>query len=295
MLKLEGSFVALVTPFKDGRVNREKLKELVEFHLANGTDGIVPCGTTGESATLSLEEHKEVVEVVVEAVDGRVPVLAGAGSNNTKEAEELITHACRCGADGVLIITPYYNKPTQEGLFRHFALLNQVSEVPIVMYNVPGRTAVNMSPDTVARLSKLDKIVGIKEASKDLTQVSEILTKCEPDFAVVSGDDAVTLPMLAIGGKGVISVVANIAPQETADMVRHYLRGEIKEALVLHRRLFPLSQAMFLETNPAPVKAALNLLGKDVGEVRLPLVDISGPNRLKLRQVMIEFGFEVSE
>ncbi len=293
MVKFEGSYVALITPFKEGKVNEEKLRELVEFQIANGTDGIVPCGTTGESATLSFQEHCRVIEVVVDAVAGRVPVLAGAGSNSTREAIDLLGHAAEAGADGALVITPYYNKPTQEGLYQHFSELSRNTELPIVMYNVPGRTSVNMLPDTVARLSERENIVGIKEASGNLSQITEILTKCTSDFVILSGDDMTTLPILAVGGKGVISVVANIAPREVADMVDYFLSGQFKQALDLHLRLYPLCRAMFLETNPAPVKAALNLLGKDVGDVRLPLVNISQSTLQKLRKVMKEFGFSV--
>ena len=293
MVRLEGSYVALVTPFKQGKVGEEKLRELVDFQITNGTDGIVPCGTTGESATLSFQEHCRVIEVVVEAVAGRVPVLAGAGSNSTREAIELLHHAAEVGADGALVITPYYNKPTQEGLYQHFAELDRNTQLPIVMYNVPGRTSVNMLPDTVARLAELKNIVGTKEASGNLSQITEILTKCDPDFVVLSGDDMTTLPILAVGGKGVISVVANIAPREVADMVDYFLSGQFKQALDLHLRLYPLSRAMFLETNPAPAKAALDLLGKDVGDVRLPLVNISQSSLQELRETMKKFGFSV--
>jgi len=293
MLKLRGSFVALVTPFRDGKVNRSKLAELVNFHIESGTDGIVPCGTTGESATLSHAEHEEVISLTVEAAAGRIPVLAGTGSNSTEEALKLTKYAAKVGADGALVITPYYNKPTQEGLYQHFRAIAEEVPIPIVVYNVPGRTGVNILPDTLARLSEIKNIVGVKEASGNLSQMTEITLLCEEDFILMSGDDMLTLPILSIGGKGVISVTANIAPREVADMIRYFEGGFFNKALELHRKLYPLSTAMFIETNPGPVKTAMNLLGKDVGDLRLPLYRMSDENVERLRIALMDFGFQV--
>ncbi len=293
MLNLRGSFVALVTPFKDGKVNRSKLTELVDFHIENGSDGIVPCGTTGESATLSHEEHEEVISLTVEATAGRIPVVAGTGSNSTEEAVKLTKHAAKVGANGALVITPYYNKPTQEGLYQHFKLIAEEVPIPIVIYNVPGRTGINILPDTLSRLSEMENIAGVKEASGDLSQMTEITLFCREDFVLMSGDDMLALPILSIGGKGVISVTANIAPREVADMIRYFDGGFANRALELHRKLYPLSTAMFIETNPGPVKTAMNLLGKGVGELRLPLYKMSDKNVERLLVTLRDFGFQV--
>ncbi len=267
----EGSFVAIVTPFKNGKIDAPALSGLIEFHIENGTNGIVPCGTTGESATLDHAEHEEVVRVTVESCKGRIPVLAGTGSNATHEAVELTQRAQKLGADGALLITPYYNKPTQEGLYQHFSTVAKETDLPIMLYNVPSRTAINMEPGTVARLSSIKNIVGIKEASGSLVQVSEIIDSCGPDFSVSSGEDALTWPILAIGGKGVISVTANLVPGKFAKLCQAAREGDVETAKALHYELLKLNDVMFIETNPIPVKAALALMGRIENEFRPPL------------------------
>jgi 4-hydroxy-tetrahydrodipicolinate synthase len=284
-----GSYVALVTPFRNNRVDVEKLKELVELHVNKGTSGIVPCGTTGESATLSHEEHRLVIETVVKAVNGRIKVIAGTGSNNTSEAIELTRFAKEIGADGCLVITPYYNKPTQNGLYLHFKEVSDAVDVPILMYNVPGRTGVNMLPSTVAKLAKIENIVGLKEASGDISQVSQIVRECGEEFDVLSGDDAMTFPIMAVGGKGVISVVANIVPEKMAGLVEAFNRGEIKRAREMHLQMFPLFSAMFYETNPIPVKTAMSLMGMISDEIRLPLCKMSEENLAKLKATLKDY------
>jgi len=286
----EGSIVAMVTPFRDGKVDEAKIRELVEFHVKNGTDAIVPCGTTGESPTLSHAEHKRVVEVTIEAAAGRIPVVAGTGSNSTAEAIELTQHAKKAGADGVLMVCPYYNKPTQAGLIAHYTAVAAAVDIPIIMYNIPGRTGVNMLTETVAALAELPSVVGMKEASGSLEQMTEVISLCGDRLTVVSGDDTLTLPLMAVGGKGVISVVANIVPKETAEMTRAALNGDWKRAKELHLRLFPLCKAMFYETNPIPVKTAMQLLGRLNGELRLPLCPMSQANRDKLQKALQAYG-----
>ena len=286
----EGSIVAMVTPFRDGKVDEPKIRELVEFHVKNGTDAIVPCGTTGESPTLSHAEHKRVVEVTIEAAAGRIPVVAGTGSNSTAEAIELTQHAKKAGADGVLMVCPYYNKPTQAGLIAHYTAVAAAVDIPIIMYNIPGRTGVNMLTETVAALAELPSVVGMKEASGSLEQMTEVISLCGDRLTVVSGDDTLTLPLMAVGGKGVISVVANIVPKETAEMTRAALNGDWKRAKELHLRLFPLCKAMFYETNPIPVKTAMQLLGRLNGELRLPLCPMSQANRDKLQKALQAYG-----
>ena len=286
----EGSIVAMVTPFRDGKVDEVKIRELVQFHVKNGTDAIVPCGTTGESPTLSHAEHKRVVEVTIEAAAGRIPVVAGTGSNSTAEAIELTQHAKKAGADGVLMVCPYYNKPTQAGLVAHYKAVAAAVDIPIIMYNIPGRTGVNMLTETVAALAGLPNIVGMKEASGSLEQMTEVISLCGDRLTVVSGDDTLTLPLMAVGGKGVISVVANIVPKETAEMTRAALNGDWKRAKELHLRLFPLCKAMFYETNPIPVKTAMQLLGRLNGELRLPLCPMSQANRDKLQKALRAYG-----
>jgi 4-hydroxy-tetrahydrodipicolinate synthase len=285
-----GSLVAIVTPFRTGKVDERALGDLIEFQIANGTDGIVPCGTTGESATLSHAEHERVVAFTVEAVRRRVPVIAGAGSNSTQEAIALTRHAKEAGADAALLITPYYNKPMQEGLFRHYKAVAEAVDLPIVLYNIPGRTCVNMAPGTVARLTSVRNIVAIKEGSGSLQQVSEIVKACGERITVLSGDDALTLPMLAVGAKGVITVTANIAPAEMAAMMDAFAAGKQEEARRLHYKLFPLFTALFLETNPIPVKGALALMGKIDGELRLPLSPMAPDTRDKLAKTLKECG-----
>jgi len=280
----EGMLTALVTPFRDGEIDEAALRALVDRQIEAGIDGLVPCGSTGESATLSHAEHRRVVEIVVHATHGRVPVVAGAGSNNTREAIELTLYAKEAGADGALLISPYYNKPTQEGLFLHYAEIARRTAFPLVLYNIPGRTASNMLPATVARLADLEQVVGIKEACGDLAQISEVI------FCVLSGDDALTLPMLAIGGKGVISTTANVAPAEMVSLVRSFRAGDADTARRCHLRLLPLFDALFAETNPIPVKAALQLIGAIGPEIRLPLTPLTAPNRERLQVVLKELG-----
>jgi len=285
-----GSIVALVTPFKNGVVDESALAGLVEFHLRAGTHGIVPCGTTGESATLTDVEHRRVIEVVVEAAARRVPVIAGSGSNNTEEAIALTRHAKKAGADGALLISPYYNKPTQEGLYQHYRAIARSVDLPLLLYNIPSRTGVNILPETVARLTAFRNIVGIKEGTGSLQQASDIMQACGDRITLLSGDDFTALPLMSIGGKGVISVTANIVPAEMAAMIAAAEKGDYAEAARLHYRIYPLHTAMFLETNPAPVKAALALMGKCSNAVRLPLCGLSDENAAKLQSTLTAFG-----
>lgn len=286
-----GAMVAIVTPFKGGRLDETALRDLIEFQIANGTHGIIPCGTTGESATLSFQEHERVVEITVEQVNKRVPVIAGSGSNSTDEAIRLTKHAKTAGADGALMISPYYNKPTQEGLYQHFLKVAQAVDIPIVLYNIPGRTAVNMEPDTIARLAKIDNIVGVKEASGSMKQITDIIARCGDDFSVVSGEDFLTFPLMCVGGRGVISVTSNVAPRDMSDLCTLLLEGKVAEARPLYYKLLPLCHALFYETNPAPVKAALAMMGKiESDEVRLPLVQMSETNRERLRRDLQAYG-----
>jgi len=289
--KFQGSFVALVTPFRNGNVDEPKLRELVEFHVTHGTDGIIPCGTTGESPTLSHDEHKRVVEVVMEAARGRIKVVPGTGSNSTAEAVELTRHAERAGAAGALVVNPYYNKPTQEGLYRHFRAVAEAVAIPILVYNIQSRTAVNVETATLERLVRDAKnVAGVKEASGSLDQMSQVIAACGPDFSVLSGDDNITLPLLAIGGHGVVSVIANILPRETAEMVHAALDGDWKRARDLHYRLFPLARAAFLETNPIPIKEAMGMAGMIEPEFRLPMCRMSDANRERLRAVLTQYA-----
>lgn len=284
-----GSLVALVTPFADGAVDYETLRELVDFQIRSGTDGIVPVGTTGESPTLSYEEHKRVIEIVVEEVAGQVPVVAGAGSNSTAEAIELTRFAKQVGADGSLQVLPYYNKPPQEGLYEHFATIAAAVDLPIVMYNIPGRCGVNMEPATVARLAEIDNIVAIKEASGQLDQASEIATTC--NLTILSGDDSLTLPIASVGGKGVISVVANIVPTDVKAMTDAILEGDFAAARQWHNKLFTLSKALLsMATNPIPVKAAMAELQLCSEELRLPLVGLADSRKAQLRVILGDYG-----
>jgi 4-hydroxy-tetrahydrodipicolinate synthase len=285
-----GAIVAIVTPFKDGRVDEEALRNLIEFQIANGTDGIVPCGTTGESSTLSHEEHDRVIEITIDAVKKRVPVIAGTGSNSTAEALRLTKHAHKVGADGALIVCPYYNRPTQEGLYQHFKTIAENVPIPIVPYNIPGRTGVNLLPPMVAKLAKIKNIVGIKEASGSIKQMSDVIEMCPDNFAVLSGDDNFTLPLLAMGGAGVISVISNVAPADMAGLVDAFFAGDIKKAKDLHHKMSPLMEALFFEVNPIPVKAALVMMGKIKEEYRLPLCKMTDVNREKLKKVMTDYG-----
>jgi 4-hydroxy-tetrahydrodipicolinate synthase len=286
----KGSMVAIVTPFKNGKVDEKALGDLIEFQIKNGTDVIVPCGTTGESATLSHEEHHRVVEFTVKTVNKRVPVVAGAGSNSTSETIDLANYAKKAGANGALLITPYYNKPTQEGLFQHFKKVTESVDIPIILYNVPGRTGVNMLPATVARLRAFKNIVGIKEATGDLKQISELIRLCGRDFDVISGDDFTTLPMLAIGGTGAISVTANIVPGDAAAMFDTFFAGKMEDALKYHFKMEPLHSLMFIETNPIPVKTSLSMMGKINEEFRLPLCAMTDANKDKLKKALQDYG-----
>jgi 4-hydroxy-tetrahydrodipicolinate synthase len=284
----QGSIVALVTPFKDGKVDEEKYRELIEFQIKNGTDGIVPCGCTGEAATLAHAEQERTIKVAVETVNGRVKVIAGTGSNSTEEALGLTRAARKAGADGALLITPYYNKPTPEGQFRHYERIAKSVDIPVVLYNVPSRTGISMLPSTVARLAKIENIVAIKEASGSLDQVSQILGLC--DITVLSGDDSLTLPMMAVGAMGVISVAANIVPAGVAEMTGAFLKGDLAAARRLHFQLLPIFKAMFIETNPIPVKTSLKMMGMLNGELRLPLCPMTEENEKKLKAVLKEVG-----
>jgi 4-hydroxy-tetrahydrodipicolinate synthase len=286
----KGSIVAIVTPFSNGQVDYEKLRELVEFQIAGGTDAIVPCGTTGESSTLDYDEHIQVVKTVVEQVNKRVPVIAGTGSNATAEAIELSQKAKEAGVDGVLLVTPYYNKPTQEGLFLHYTAIANAVAIPQILYNVPGRTGVNMLPETVVRLSAHKNIVAIKEATGSLQQASEILALCGDQIDVLSGDDFITFPMMACGAKGVISVLANIMPKAVGDLTDAFFAGDLVTARQLHLKTLKISNAMFIESNPVPVKTALGLMGKISDEVRLPLCPMSDANKAKLAGIMKEYN-----
>jgi len=289
----EGSYVALVTPFKkNGSLDELKLEELIEFQIKNGTAGIVPCGTTGESPTLSWEEHNRVIDITVKVVRKRVQVIAGTGSNNTKEAIEATQHAKQVGADAALVVNPYYNKPPQEGLFQHFKAVAEEGGLPIIVYNIPGRTGVNVTPQTLERLTKVRNISGVKESSGNLGQMAEMIYLCGDKLDFLSGDDNLTLPLLSIGGKGVVSVIANICPQETADLVRNYLKGNSAKAREIHYRLLPLCQSLFLETNPIPVKAAMNLLGMEVGACRLPLTSLNPSALEAVKKELVTFGLK---
>jgi 4-hydroxy-tetrahydrodipicolinate synthase len=287
----QGSIVAMVTPFRHGTIDEPKVRELVELHVKSGTDAIVPCGTTGESPTLSHDEHRHMVELTVATAAGRIAVIAGTGSNSTAEAIGLTKHAERAGANGALVVNPYYNKPTQEGLYQHFRAVAEATALPILVYNIQGRTAVNIETDTMVRLVRdCPTIVGVKEASGSLDQMSQVILACGPDFSVLSGDDNITLPLLAIGGRGVISVIANLVPRETSEMVHAALDGDWKRARELHYKLFPLARAAFLETNPIPIKEAMAMAGMLEPEFRLPMCRMGDANREKLRAILATYG-----
>ncbi len=292
-MELKGLFVALVTPFdSQGALDEDGLRSNIEYLIEKGVAGIVPCGTTGESATLSWEEHNEVVRISLDQAKKRVLVIAGAGSNNTRESIEAARHARENGADAILCITPYYNKPTQEGLFRHFEAITAEVEIPIVAYNVPGRTGVNMLPQTVERLCDLPSVVAIKEASGDILQVSEIHRRCGDRITILSGDDALTMPLIACGGKGVISVVGNFVPDWMNQLVTASLNGDLSKALEMHEKLLRVANAMFLETNPIPVKTTMNHLGLAGGPLRLPLVPMNENNKRELISVLESSGVQ---
>jgi len=286
-----GSMVAIITPFKaDGSVAEETYRQLIEFQIANGTDAIIPCGTTGESATLNYEEHDRVIQICIDQVNKRIPVIAGTGSNSTVEAIELSLHAKKMGADGVLLVSPYYNKPSQEGLYQHYKALNDAVALPQVLYNVPGRTGMNMEAKTTIRLAQLPNIIAIKEASGNVTQSGEILAAAGDKIDILSGDDFLTLPLMAIGAKGIISVTANLMPKEVKDMVAAINKGDWTTAKALHLRMLEMHNTMFIESNPVPVKTALSLIGKCEAHVRLPLVPLSAGSLDKLKSVMKGYG-----
>ncbi|MBI4597279.1 MAG: 4-hydroxy-tetrahydrodipicolinate synthase [Candidatus Omnitrophica bacterium] len=289
-LRLRGSMVAIVTPFRDDAIDEKALKHLIDWHVKSGTTAIVPCGTTGESATLSFEEHDRVIKLSVKAARGRIPVIAGTGSNSTREAIRITKHAQDSGADAALLISPYYNKPTQRGLYLHFKAIADAVELPLIPYNIMSRTAVNIEPETFAQLAQIPNIVAVKESSGNLEQMSRILQLTQGKIALISGDDALTLPVLAIGGVGVISVVANIVPKDVAAMVAAFEAGERAEAIQWHHRLLPLTKAMFLETNPIPVKTAMGILGMIQPELRLPLCEMSETNHERLQMTLESYG-----
>ncbi|HOA83930.1 MAG TPA: 4-hydroxy-tetrahydrodipicolinate synthase [Thermodesulfovibrio thiophilus] len=286
----KGSMVAIVTPFKNGKIDEKAFEHLIEWHIKEGTHGIVPCGTTGEASTLDYEEHYKVIEIAVKVVNKRIPIIVGTGSNSTEEAIMITKKAEQLGADAALIVTPYYNKPTQEGLYRHFKTIASSTGLPIILYNVPGRTSVNLLPSTVARLAEIPQIMGIKEATGDMKQVSEIIRLCGDKITVLSGDDFTNLTLLALGGKGAISVTANICPGDMAELFNAWERGDIAKARQLHYKLEPINKVMFIETNPIPVKTALSMIGKIAEEFRLPLCEMSQSNKEKLAEVLRNAG-----
>lgn len=286
----EGSIPALVTPFRDRKVDEQALQSLVEWHIGEGSHGLVPCGTTGESATLSHDEHRRVVDLCVEAAGGRVPVIAGAGSNSTEEAIGLTRHAKQAGADAALIVTPYYNKPSQEGIYAHFKAIAEAVDLPIVVYNIPGRSIVDISVETMARLAKLANVVGVKDATGQLDRVARQRAACGEDFTLLSGDDGSALGFVALGGKGCISVTANAAPALCAEMMRSAGAGDFAAARAIDFRLHALHRALFLEPSPAPVKYACSLLGKCTEDVRLPILAPSEPVRAEIRAAMMQAG-----
>jgi 4-hydroxy-tetrahydrodipicolinate synthase len=284
-----GVTVALITPFQDGQVDFDRLGRLVDWHVEQGTDCLAPAGTTGESPTLDHEEHERVIAAVTERARGRIKVMAGTGSNSTREAIRLTRFAKRAGADGALMVGPYYNKPTQEGYYRHFAAVAEAADLPIVLYNIPGRTGSNILPETIARLARLPQVVAVKEATGSLDQASQIAALC--DLTILSGDDSLTLPLMSIGARGVVSVVGNIVPRDMKAMVSAFEAGRHREAQECHRRLFPLCRDMLgAATNPIPIKAAMRLLGRDSGELRLPLCAMDAAGEARVRQTLIDYG-----
>lgn len=285
-----GSIVAIVTPFNNGKVDEKAFADLIEWHIKEGTNAIVPCGTTGESATLDYDEHHRVIELAIEVVNKRVPVIAGTGANSTDETIMITRRAQKAGADGALLVSPYYNKPTQEGIYRHYRKVAQIVDIPLVLYNVPGRTSSNVLPETVARLAEIDTIVAIKEATGNMKQVSDVIRLCGERIVVLSGDDFTTFPLMMLGGKGVISVVANVMPKAVAEMCSCVHKGLIDNARKIHYKLEPLAGAMFFETNPIPVKTALAMMGNIQEEFRLPLCEMARANRDKLKEVLASYN-----
>ena len=285
-----GAITALATPFRNDRVDEESFRALIDWQIREGIHGIVPCGTTGESATLSHEEHGRVIDIAVAESRGRVPVIAGTGSNSTAEAIRLTRHAKEARADGALLITPYYNKPTQEGLYLHYKRIAEETQFPLIVYNVPSRTGGNLLPETMARLAEIPQIVGIKEATGDLRQVSDVVEQCGDRIAVLSGDDFTALPLMSLGGHGVISVISNIAPADVVGMVEAFEAGDVARARALHFKMMPLTRALFNETNPIPVKTALAWMGRFRLEFRLPLCPMQEANRVRLEKELIAYG-----
>jgi len=295
-MTLKGCFVAIITPFDaKGAIDEAALRGNIDFLITEGIAGIVPCGTTGESATLSWEEHNRVVDITIEQVARRITVIAGAGSNNTAESINAAQHAQKSGADAILSITPYYNKPTQEGLYQHFKHVAEKVDIPIVVYNVPGRTGVNLKPETLERICAFPSIAAVKEASGDVHQVSEIHRRMGDRLVILSGDDALTLPMLSIGASGVISVVGNIVPAKMVSMIKRFESGDLSGARSVHEEIMPLCDAMFIETNPIPVKTAMNLIGMTAGSMRLPMVSMEKNNKDKLISVLRSYNFSLQE
>lgn len=294
MRLFRGSGVAIVTPFKNNKVNFEKLEELINWHIENSTDAIIVCGTTGESATMSKDEKKEVLRFAVEKAAGKIPIIAGTGSNNTADAIEMSKFAESIKADGLLLVTPYYNKTTQKGLIKHFTAIADEVNIPIILYNVPGRTGVNILPETVASLEKHPNIRGIKEASGNISQVAEIARLCSDNFYIYSGNDDQIVAVLSLGGCGVISVAANILPKEIHDLVFSFLEGKVNEARKLQLRMNSLINSLFIEVNPIPIKTAMNLIGMDVGELRLPLVEMEEKNKSILIKNLLDMGFRIA-
>ncbi len=288
-----GSGVALITPFRNNEVDFEKLREIIEWHIENKTDSIIVCGTTGESATMSDKERREVIKFTVDTVQKRIPVIAGSGSNNTAYSVELSKYCEEVGADGLLVVTPYYNKATEIGLIRHYEAISASVNIPIILYNVPGRTAVNLTPATVKKLSQIKNIVGIKEASGSISQVAEISRLCTDEFSIYSGNDDMVVPILSLGGKGVISVIANILPKDTHNMVDEYMKGNTERARKLQLQMNGLVNSLFIEANPIPVKTAMNLMGMEVGDLRLPLTNMADNNLEILKNEMHNYGINI--
>jgi 4-hydroxy-tetrahydrodipicolinate synthase len=290
-----GSGVAIITPFTKDGIDFKKLEELLEWHVKEGTDAVIICGTTGESSTMSIDERKEAIKFTIEVINKRIPVIAGTGSNNTKQAVEMSKWADEAGADGLLVITPYYNKTTQRGLIEHFKAIAGEVKKPIIIYNVPSRTGLNILPETLHELSKVPNISGVKEASSDIVQITKVAQLCRDKLDIYSGNDDQVVPILSVGGKGVISVVANILPKDTHDMVAKFFKGDLKGSLKLQLDMFPLIKALFIETNPIPIKEAMNLMGMNVGILRLPLVNMSEKNLNILKREMVSYGINIQE
>ena len=286
-MEFKGSFVALVTPFKNGKIDEKAFRKLIEFQIDKGTDGILPCGCTGEAATLTATEQQHLLKIAVETINKRVPVLAGTGSNSTSEAIALTSYAKKAGCDGALIITPYYNKPTPEGQYRHYKEIANKVDIPIMLYNVPSRTGICLSPETVARLSKIDNIVAIKEAAGSVQQVMDIISMC--DITVMSGDDSMTVPFMSVGATGIVSVAANIIPDKIHDMAASFLDGDINKSSKIHYEVLNLCKSMFIETNPLPVKTALNMMGMIDEEWRMPMCEMMPENKEKLKKILIDY------